>query len=66
MLLSSTTSTFSSRVISVASSIHTFGSVKSDDYNFKNGGYDPFVGYASSKTCNIWMANEVCISPSDL
>lgn len=59
MLLNSTTPSFNSRVISVASSIHTMGSVKVGDYNLEKCGYDPFVGYASSKTCNIWMANEL-------
>lgn len=35
------------------------GSVKLGDYNLEQCGYDPFVGYASSKTANIWMANEL-------
>ena len=35
------------------------GSVKLGDYNLEQCGYDPFSGYASSKTANIWMANEL-------
>lgn len=57
-LLKSTTPSFKSRVIAVASSIHTMGPVKLDDYNFEKD-YNPFVAYASSKTANIWMANEL-------
>lgn len=57
-LLKSTSPSFKSRVIAVASSIHTMGSVKLDDYNFEKG-YDPFAAYASSKTANIWMSNEL-------
>lgn len=45
-------------MIAVASSIHIFAPVKLDDYNFEKG-YDPFTAYASSKTANIWMANEL-------
>lgn len=45
-------------MIAVASSIHTLGSVKLDDYNFEMG-YDPFMAYASSKTANIWFSNEL-------
>ena len=58
LLLSSSSPTFQSRVVAVASLIHTMGSVHLGDYNLK-GGYDPVVGYAHSNTCNIWFANEL-------
>lgn len=59
MLLASSTPSFHSRVISVASQVHQLGGVLVDDYNFKETEYDPFKAYANSKTCNIWMANEL-------
>ena len=59
MLLASSTPPFHSRVISVSSAVHQMGSAKVGDYNLEECGYDPFMAYASSKTCNIWMANEV-------
>lgn len=30
-----------------------------DDYNFDQTPYDPAMAYASSKTANIWFANEL-------
>ena len=63
LLLASTTPSFNSRVISVASSIHQMGSVLVGDYNLEDfvskNGYSPFIGYANSKTANIWFANEL-------
>ena len=61
MLLASTTSSFHSRVVAVSSSVHTMGSVFLGDYNMdkREGGYDPAMAYAQSKTANIWMANEI-------
>ena len=61
LLLSSTTSTFQSRVISVASSAHTMGGPFLGDYNMskREDGYDPVLAYGQAKTCNIWMANEL-------
>lgn len=59
LLLASSTPAFNSRVVSVASTIHTFGSVHIGDYSLEKHGFDPFVGYANSKTANIWFANEL-------
>ena len=61
MLIASSTSSFNSRVISVASSAHTFASVHLGDYNFEQheDGYTPIAAYAQAKTANIWMANEL-------
>ncbi|WYZ34296.1 hypothetical protein EsH8_I_000572 [Colletotrichum jinshuiense] len=58
-LLAASTPEFQSRVVSVSSMAHRFGQVRLDDYNFKNGPYDPWSAYGQSKTANIYFANEV-------
>ncbi|KXL51223.1 hypothetical protein M433DRAFT_113631 [Acidomyces richmondensis BFW] len=61
LLLRSSSAEFNSRIISVSSSAHTFGSVFIGNYNLENieGGYTPFAGYAAAKTANIWFATEL-------
>ena len=61
LLLDSSTPSFHSRVVAVSSLVHTMGSVFLGDYNMENveGGYNPAMAYAQSKTANIWMANEI-------
>lgn len=61
-LLSSSSPSFNSRVVSVASSAHRLSSVHFDNYNFDNcpnDKYDPWKAYGQSKTANIWFANEL-------
>lgn len=57
-LLLSSTPTFHSRVILVASSAHRVSSVHFDNLSLK-GEYEPWKAYGQSKTANIWMANEI-------
>ena len=59
LLLSSSTSSFNSRVIAVSSSGHRAGGIQFDDYNFEKSAYDPWAVYGQSKTSNIYMANEI-------
>ncbi|KAL6713897.1 hypothetical protein ACLMJK_008391 [Lecanora helva] len=59
-LISSSTPYFHSRVVTVSSSGHTVGGIQFTDYNFSDGEtYNPWSGYAQSKTANIYMANEI-------
>ncbi|KAL8929134.1 MAG: hypothetical protein Q9172_000569 [Xanthocarpia lactea] len=58
-LLASSTPGFHSRVINLSSSGHRAGPLQIGNYNFENGKYSPWAAYASSKTANIYMANEV-------
>lgn len=59
-LLSSATAAYPSRVVSVASMAHRYGSVRLDDPNFKvEGSYEPWRAYGQAKTANIWLANEI-------
>ncbi|KAN0116844.1 NAD(P)-binding protein [Hyaloscypha variabilis] len=59
-LLSSSSPTFHSRVINVASSAHrTHHLNTSDNYNFEKGGYHFMPAYSNSKLANIYMANEL-------
>jgi NAD(P)-dependent dehydrogenase (short-subunit alcohol dehydrogenase family) len=52
--------TFHSRVVTVAASGHrAHGLNASDNYNFEQGGYQPWDAYGQSKTANIYMANEI-------
>ncbi|KAL8966463.1 MAG: hypothetical protein Q9183_003363, partial [Haloplaca sp. 2 TL-2023] len=58
-LLSSSTSSMNSRIINLSSSGHRAGPVQIGNYNFENGNYSPWAAYGSSKTANIYMANEI-------
>ncbi|KAM5349649.1 hypothetical protein ACJ41O_006154 [Fusarium nematophilum] len=59
-LLAAITPEFHSRVVVVSSTAHLSNGINaSDNYNFQNGGYHPWVSYAQSKTANIYMANEL-------
>jgi NAD(P)-dependent dehydrogenase (short-subunit alcohol dehydrogenase family) len=58
-LLASSTPDFQSRVISVSSIGHRYGSVNFGDFNFERTEYSPFPAYGQSKTANIWFANEL-------
>ncbi|KAI4235275.1 MAG: hypothetical protein LQ349_003273 [Xanthoria aureola] len=58
-LLTSSTPKFNSRVINLSSSGHRAGPVQIGNYNFENGRYSPWPAYGSSKTANIYMANEI-------
>ncbi|KFA81125.1 hypothetical protein S40288_01031 [Stachybotrys chartarum IBT 40288] len=57
-LLASATSKCSSRVINVSSLGHRRGEPNLDNINL-TGHYDKWRAYGSTKTCNIWMANEI-------
>jgi NAD(P)-dependent dehydrogenase (short-subunit alcohol dehydrogenase family) len=57
-LLASSSDSFNSRVVTVASSGHRYSSVHLDDVNLTND-YDAWVSYGQSKTANIWMANYI-------
>ncbi|PVH98912.1 NAD(P)-binding protein [Periconia macrospinosa] len=58
-LLSSATSEFPSRVVSVSSIGHRFGSVRLDDFNFEKSDYSEWTSYGQAKTANIWFANYI-------
>ncbi|KAL8994962.1 MAG: hypothetical protein Q9169_005203 [Polycauliona sp. 2 TL-2023] len=58
-LLASSTPEFNSRVINLSSSGHRAGPVQIGNYSFDNGKYSPWAAYGSSKTANIYMANEI-------
>ncbi|KAF9784175.1 hypothetical protein IL306_008145 [Fusarium sp. DS 682] len=59
-LLAAVTPELNSRVVILSSSAHIANSINdSDNYNFQQGSYDPWLAYAQSKTANIYMANEL-------
>ncbi|KAL8726432.1 MAG: hypothetical protein Q9166_006710 [cf. Caloplaca sp. 2 TL-2023] len=58
-LLASSTPEMESRVICLSSSGHRAGPVQIGNYNFERGNYSPWAAYGSSKTANIYMANEI-------
>lgn len=59
-LLAASTPDFQSRVVSVASSAHTFSCLNaSDNYNYEHGDYTHSAAYGQSKTANIYMASEL-------
>ncbi|KAL3465648.1 hypothetical protein BJX64DRAFT_296942 [Aspergillus heterothallicus] len=58
VLLASSTPSFSSRVVILASSAHLITDVHFDNVNLR-GEYDPWIAYGQSKTANIWTANEI-------
>ncbi|KAI5467617.1 putative short-chain dehydrogenase [Mariannaea sp. PMI_226] len=57
-LLSSSTSSFNSRIVAVSSNGHRYSPPNWDDVNFTQN-YDPWVAYGQSKTSNIWMTNYI-------
>lgn len=58
-LLASSTPEFNSRVVSVASIGHRFGTIRFHDYNFEKDSYHPIAAYGQSKTANIYLANYI-------
>lgn len=59
-LLASSSPSFASRVVNVASSGHQIGGIRFDDLNFeKEGEYSPFGAYGQSKTANVYMAHSI-------
>ncbi|TQS33820.1 hypothetical protein Golomagni_05822 [Golovinomyces magnicellulatus] len=58
LLLASSTPQFHSRVVNVASAAHRYGQVRFDDINFQND-YNGWLAYGSSKTANVYMANQI-------
>ncbi|RHZ44171.1 putative short-chain dehydrogenase/reductase [Aspergillus thermomutatus] len=58
LLLQSSTPSFHSRVVNVASAGHRYGPVQLDNINFK-GNYNGWLAYGSSKTANIYMATQI-------
>lgn len=58
LLLAGSSPEFQSRVVNVSSSGHRFCAEQFDDINLDRE-YDPVVGYGSSKTANIHMANQI-------
>lgn len=58
MLLASSTPQFHSRVVNVSSSGHRYGPLRLDNIHF-DGIYNGWLAYASSKTANIYMANQI-------
>ena len=59
LLLSSSTSQRTSRVVNVSSNGTRFTPVLFDDLNLTKMGYSPLLAYGQSKTANIWMATEI-------
>ncbi len=57
-MLKSSTPTFHSRVVNVASSGHQASGIHFDNFNLE-GEYDPWVAYGQSKTAMIYMTNEI-------
>jgi NAD(P)-dependent dehydrogenase (short-subunit alcohol dehydrogenase family) len=58
-LLKSSTPTFQSRVVNVASSGHRLSRIRFDDMDFAKEGYQKWIAYGQSKTANIYMANSI-------
>lgn len=59
-LLAGSSKDFQSRVVNVASTAHQLQALNAfDNYNWANGGYDPWLAYGQSKTANIYTANEI-------
>ncbi len=58
LLLAGSTPELQSRVINVSSSGHRWATAQLDDLNLEKN-YHPAVGYGSSKTANIHMANHI-------
>jgi NAD(P)-dependent dehydrogenase (short-subunit alcohol dehydrogenase family) len=58
LLISSSTPTFQSRIVNVASSSHRYSSVHFDNLSL-TGIYTPHGAYGQSKTALIWTANMI-------
>jgi NAD(P)-dependent dehydrogenase (short-subunit alcohol dehydrogenase family) len=59
-LLATTSPSFASRVVILASSAHRATTLfASDNYSFENAAYDHTAAYNNSKLANIYMANEL-------
>ncbi|CAI7596425.1 unnamed protein product [Penicillium pancosmium] len=59
-LMASTTLTFHSRVVTVASSAHRSTTLnESDNYNFQKGVYSHEIAYANSNLAKVYLANEI-------
>ncbi len=58
LLLAGSTPEFQSRVVNVSSSAHRWMPAQLDDINLEKN-YSGVVGYGSSKTANVWMANQI-------
>jgi NAD(P)-dependent dehydrogenase (short-subunit alcohol dehydrogenase family) len=59
ILLASSSSSFHSRVISVASTGHRVSPIRFEDINFEKEQYNPWLAYGQSKTANVYLANEI-------
>jgi NAD(P)-dependent dehydrogenase (short-subunit alcohol dehydrogenase family) len=59
LLLKSSSSSFNSRVVVVASLVHGMEPMNQDDYTFEKRGYDPLQAYGQSKLANVYFANEL-------
>ena len=61
ILIASSTASFHSRVISLSASGHRQSGIRFDDIHFEKDEeeYQPLLGYAQSKTANIFMAFEI-------
>lgn len=57
-MLKSSTPTFHSRVVNVASSGHHASGIHFDNFNLE-GEYEPWTAYGQSKTAMIYMTNEI-------
>lgn len=58
-LLSSASSSFKSRIVSLSSSAHRSATVNFDDLNFENTDYNPHIAYCQSKLLNVLFSNEL-------
>ena len=58
LLLAGSTPEFQSRVVNVSSSAHRWMTAQLDDINLEKN-YSGVIGYGSSKTANVWMANQI-------
>ena len=58
LLLKTSTPEFHSRVINVSSAAHRYSPLRLDNINF-DGIYNGWLAYGSSKTANIYMANQI-------
>ncbi|KAH8702318.1 dehydrogenase with different specificitie [Talaromyces proteolyticus] len=58
LLLSSSISSFHSRVVIVSSSAHRVTPVHFDNLSLQ-GEYEPWKAYGQSKTANLWSANQI-------
>jgi NAD(P)-dependent dehydrogenase (short-subunit alcohol dehydrogenase family) len=58
LMLESSTPEFHSRVVDVSSAAHRYHPVALDNINF-DGNYNGWLAYGSSKSANIYMANQI-------